>query len=432
MGTQQQFALPDLGEGLTEADLVSWTVTVGDRVELNQTIAEVETAKALVELPSPFAGTVAQLLAEPGTTIAVGTPVITIETDTVVPQQNNDPVDAMPVLVGSGPLPPRTSRRGHLRSTTAPSIDHDTDTDTTAVTTVRAPKQTPTAKPSTRKLARELGVDLTTVDGTGPDGLITDTDVRSFAGAVEAAPVDDRRDEYDSGARETRTPIRGVRKHTAEAVTRSAFTAPHVTEFLTVDVTASTELLRDLRDTLPYAGLHVTPLALVARVLLLALRTHPELNASWDGERSEIVIKHYVNLGIAVAGPRGLTVPNIKDAHLLGLRELCRDLDSLAETARSGRTTPAALSGGTITITNVGVFGVDTGTPILTPGEAAILCLGAIRERPWVHRGELAVRSVMTLGLSFDHRLVDGEQASRFLADIGAMLENPLLLADLD
>ncbi|MDG3015205.1 dihydrolipoamide acetyltransferase family protein [Speluncibacter jeojiensis] len=429
---KQVFFLPDLGEGLTEADLVSWSVAVGDRVELNQTIAEVETAKALVELPSPFAGTVTQLLAEPGSTVAVGTPVIAIDTPTGTgtdadsPGQNDDASGGAPVLVGSGPLPPRPSRRRHLQSATVPRNGLSG-----SATTTPAAQLHPAAKPSTRKLARDLGVDLTVVDGTGPDGLVTDDDVRAVAktsGAVPDAVVPDR----VTPERETRTPIRGVRKHTADAVTRSAFTAPHVTEFLTVDVTAAVELLRDLRDTPSYAGLHATPLALVARVLLLALRAHPELNATWDGERCEIVTKHYVNLGIAVAGPRGLTVPNIKDAHLLGLRELCRELDDLAETARSGRTTPAALSGGTVTITNVGVFGVDAGTPILTPGEAAILCLGAIRQRPWVHRGELAVRSVTTLGLSFDHRLVDGEQGSRLLADIGAMLENPLRLADPD
>jgi 2-oxoisovalerate dehydrogenase E2 component (dihydrolipoyl transacylase) len=216
-----------------------------------------------------------------------------------------------------------------------------------------------------------------------------------------------------------------VRKHTAAAVTASAFTAPHVTEFLTIDATESVRLLERLSASREMRDVRLTPLVLVARAMILAVRRNPMVNATWDDDAQEIVVKDYVNLGIAAATPRGLIVPNIKDAGRLSLRELADALTQLVETARSGKTTPADMQHGTITITNVGVFGVDTGTPILTPGETAILCLGAIREMPWVHEGEIAVRQVTQLGLSFDHRVVDGEQGSRFLADIGGLLSDP-------
>ncbi|MFC4605795.1 dihydrolipoamide acetyltransferase family protein [Rhodococcus kronopolitis] len=406
----QEFRLPDLGEGLTEAELVSWSVAVGDAVALNQVIAEVETAKALVELPSPYAGTVLALLADPGATVAVGAPLIRIGEPGAGPAQGSRPGPGAPgagsVLVGYGPTATAPSRRR------APVPDAPRG---------GAAQVRPDAKPSARRLARELGVDLSEVPGSGAGGAITTGDVRASRDADEAT-------EPQADARETRTPIRGVRRQTADAVVRSAFTAPHVTEFLTVDVTASTDLLATLRATPAYAGLKLTPLALVARVLVAALRVHPTLNSSWDEERQEIVTRHYVNLGIAAATPRGLLVPTVRDAHLMSLLELTRAIDELTETARAGRATPADLSGATVSITNVGVFGVDAGTPILGPGQAAILCLGAIAPRPWVAEDRVVVRQVVTLGLSFDHRLVDGEQGSRFLADVGATLTDPLTL----
>jgi pyruvate dehydrogenase E2 component (dihydrolipoamide acetyltransferase) len=231
--------------------------------------------------------------------------------------------------------------------------------------------------------------------------------------------------DFDPVSREYRYPIRSVRRTTAAAMVQSAFTAPHVTEFMTVDVTRTMQLVERLSASRDFAGIKLSPLAVVAKALLLAVRRNPDINATWDDERQEIVVKGYVNLGIAAATPRGLMVPNIKDAHSLTLPALAQAINALAATAREGKTPPSDMAGGTITITNVGVFGVDTGTPILNPGEAAILCFGAIRDMPWVHEGEIAVRKVTTLSVSFDHRLVDGELGSRFIADIAAVLENP-------
>jgi pyruvate dehydrogenase E2 component (dihydrolipoamide acetyltransferase) len=284
------------------------------------------------------------------------------------------------------------------------------------------------AKPPVRKLAKDLGVDLARLAGTGPGGSITRDDVQAAATGPSgaAAPARAQPAPVTAVAREERIPIRGVRKHTAAAVAGSAFTAPHVTEFLQIDITetmAATARLRALPD---FADVKVSPLLLVARALMVAAARHPMINSSWDEDAQEIVVKHYVNLGIAAATERGLMVPNVKDAHALSLPGLARALAGLTETARAGKATPADLSGGTITITNVGVFGVDTGTPILTPGEAAILAFGQVKDAPWVHNGQLAVRKVTTLALSFDHRIVDGDLGSAVLRDVGAMLEDPL------
>ncbi|MFG1785302.1 dihydrolipoamide acetyltransferase family protein [Rhodococcus oryzae] len=414
MHPANEFRLPDLGEGLTDAELVRWSVAVGDTVELDQVIAEVETAKALVELPSPFAGTVLALLAEPGTVVEVGAPLIRIgepgagDSPGAAATPAAEAPDHPATLVGYGPTAaPASRRRKAMPAPGSPDLE----------------RARPDAKPSARRLANELCIDLSDVQGTGFGGAITPEDIRAQDVPRETALPQD-----ETSPRETRTPIRSVRRQTADAVTRSAFTAPHVTEFVTVDVSESMDLVDRLRASPAFAGLEPTPLTLVAKVLLVALREHPSLNSTWDEEHQEIVTRHYVNLGIATATSRGLLVPSVKDAHLMSLLELTRAIHQLVETARAGRCTPADLSGGTITITNVGVFGVDTGTPILSPGEAAILCLGAIAPRPWVVDGEVAVRSVTTLGLSFDHRLVDGEQGSRFLADIAATLADPLTL----
>jgi pyruvate dehydrogenase E2 component (dihydrolipoamide acetyltransferase) len=276
--------------------------------------------------------------------------------------------------------------------------------------------------PAARLAARERGIDLTVVPGTGPSGAVTRHDVEEYAGS--AAP----RVAAGPSERETRTPVRGVRKQTAAAMVRSAFTAPHVTEFVTVDVTRSVELLEHLRGRREFEGLSVTPLSIAAKAMIVALREHPDLNASWDEEQQEIVTKHYVDLGIAVATPRGLVVPHVREAQSLSLLELCREITELTAIARSGKADPAQLTGGTISLTNVGVFGVDTGTPIINPGESAIVCLGSVSQRPWVHEGELAVRWVTTLSVSFDHRVVDGEQGSKFLSSVAAMLHDPVAL----
>jgi 2-oxoisovalerate dehydrogenase E2 component (dihydrolipoyl transacylase) len=397
------FRLPDLGEGLTEAEIVAWHVAVGDTVSLNQVLVEVETEKAVVELPSPFAGTVTELLAAPGQTVAVGAAIIAID----VGASELVDVDKVETLVGYGPAeaaPSRRRRRAHRdRPASAPP----------------AAGSRPLAPPPVRFMARQEGIDLAEVTGHGPGGIITRDDLAAhLARAVPATPPAD-------ASRESRSPVRGIRKRMAEAMVRSVTTAPQACVFLSVDVTATTELVERLRENRHFEGIRVTPLTLVARAVVLALRDHPALNASWDEERGEVVTKHYVNLGIAVAAPAGLLVPNLKDAHALSLRDLARALVDVTTRAREGHSTPADLTGGTFTVTNVGVFGVDGGVPILNPGEAGILSFGAVRRRPWEFHGEVALRDVTTLSLTFDHRLVDGEQASRFLGAVGEILGDP-------
>lgn len=424
MPTIKSFPLPDLGEGLTEADLLTWLVAVGDTIELNQNIAEVETAKAAVELPSPFAGVVAALHVSEGDTVEVGVPIIDIRvggddesgsepepvapvTDGAAPAVDGD--ERVPVLVGYGVAKEGSSRRGGRGA--AP-----------ATPTPSGQNGKPLAAPPVRKIAKDNAVDLAEVPPTGARGDVTREDVESFLNGADAAgeqaPL--------RVGREERTPIKGVRKHTADAMVRSAFTAPHVTEFVTVDVTDTLTLLESLRSSAHFADVRLTPLALVAKAVLVALKSNPSLNSSWDETTQEIVTKHYVNLGIAAATPRGLMVPNIKDAHEKSLVDIARALSDLTRTAKEGKSSPADLADGTITITNVGVFGVDSGTPILNPGEAAILCFGSIRRMPWEHEGEIALRSVTTLSLSFDHRLVDGQQGSQFLALVGRLLSTPV------
>jgi 2-oxoisovalerate dehydrogenase E2 component (dihydrolipoyl transacylase) len=445
----KEFRLPDLGEGLTEGEILRWHVQVGDVVELNQTIVEVETAKAAVEIPAKWAGTVAQIFHPEGETVAVGTPIIAIDTGDGAPVEASARATAgasagagaapagaeerTPVLVGYGPRS-GASRRRHRVAPTAPTSPAAPTSPPPPPPARQAPPAQPVepvavpspvaasaparalAKPPVRKLARDLGVDLALLTGTGPQGTITREDVQA-ATAAPAGRVP------GATGRERRIPVKGVRRLTAENMVASAFTAPHVTEFLTVDVTRSVRVLARLREHPEWREERVSPLLLVAKAVLLAIARRPEVNSTWDGD--EIIVKEYVNLGIAAATDRGLVVPNIKDADQLTLRELARALTELVQTAKAGRTTPADMAGGTFSITNVGVFGVDTGTPILPPGEAAILALGSIREMPWVHRGKVKVRQVTTLSLSFDHRIIDGELGSLFLRDIGAFLTDP-------
>ncbi|OOC55932.1 MULTISPECIES: dihydrolipoamide acetyltransferase family protein [Nocardiopsis] len=456
VGGVQSFRLPDVGEGLVEAELLTWYVKPGDEIEVNQMICEIETAKAVVELPSPFAGTVRELLAEEGQTVEVGAVIITVDDGT----GGGSPAEGAPSekapaeeerekpLVGYGERAASTQRRPRRRpapsgpaSAPAPEpepkaaepVRPSTPAEETGPGPVPAPER-PLAKPPVRKLARDLGVDLASVTPTGEGGVVTREDVRSAAEAAQApaaqaAPEPEAAPRTDRAARERRIPVKGVRKHTAAAMVNSAFTAPHVTEFLQVDVTRTMKAVARLRERPDFADVRVSPLLLVAKALLMAVRRHPEINASWDGDNQEIVVKDYVNLGIAAATERGLVVPNIKDADAMALPELSAALKRLTETAREGKTSPADMSGGTITVTNVGVFGVDAGTPIINPGEAAILAFGQIRDMPWVHKGELKIRKVTTLSLSFDHRLVDGELGSKVLRDVGAALEDPELTA---
>ncbi|UYP20305.1 2-oxo acid dehydrogenase subunit E2 [Rhodococcus sp. Z13] len=427
VSTVQEFRLPDLGEGLTEAEWVHWSVAVGDHVDLNQIIGEVETAKATVELPSPYAGAVTELLVEPGQTVPVGAPLLRIATDT--PEETDAPPARPSVLVGYGPGEVPVSRRAHRTAAmhTEPATPAATP-DTEPVRACAEPTRArPDAKPGARKLAGALGVDLRAVTGTGQGGVITRHDVRRAAGVPDHQATGSgvgSSDETSDGV--TRLPVRGVRKRTAEAVTRSAFTAPHATLFLTCDATATVELVSTLRASPAFEGRHPTVLTVVARALVAAIAEEPSLNARWDDEAGEIVLHHDVHLGIATATTEGLKVPVVRAAQRLRLPELAGAIATAAERARSGEATPAELTGSTVSVTNVGVFGVDAGTPILNPGESAILAVGAVADRPWVVGGQLAVRKVVTLSLAFDHRLVDGEQAGRALAAIGAFLTDPV------
>jgi 2-oxoisovalerate dehydrogenase E2 component (dihydrolipoyl transacylase) len=506
MPQYKQFPLPDVGEGLTEAEILTWHVAPGDTVTVNQIIVEIETAKAAVELPCPWPGVVTELLAQPGETVDVGRPILTIDVDPggaagggggaaqagAGAGGGGQPADAaesqgkigeeMPggriaTLVGYGPRSVTAKRRprkpaagGAPDTAAAAGAGQPNAVDVepagrvaeiprqagrtaaerapaarvaaVAEVTVADPAQVapagpsgngageyvPLAKPPVRKLAKDLGVDLRALAGSGPSGVITREDVhRAVTAPAGPEPVVQPAAGYDPATRERRVPIRGVRKATAAAMVSSAFTAPHVTEFLTVDVTPMMQLRARLREAPAFRGVKITPLAFAAKAVCLAARRTPDVNATWDEARGEIVYKDYVHLGIAAATPRGLVVPKVRDADRMTLRELAEALEALAVTARDGRTAPADMLGGTITITNVGVFGVDTGTPIINPGESAILALGAIRDMPWVVDGAVVPRKVCQLALSFDHRVVDGQQGSQFLADVGAILADPAL-----
>ena len=469
----QHFRLPDVGEGLVEAEIVSWKVKPGDTVKLNDTVVEIETAKSLVELPVPFAGTITELLVPEGETVPVGTPIIAVETESAdeaaaaaedlvptIPEEEDKTGGRTAVLVGYGPKTTEAKRRARKApaasagSAPAPAADGAAPATTPAPAAAPAPTAAasapavsapaasagaPTevaggngvhvlAKPPVRKLAKDLGIDLATVTATGPGGIITRQDVEGHVAApVEAAPVAPAYEPAPvvSGREDTRVPVKGVQKVMAQAMVASAFTAPHVTEWITVDVSATMELVDRLKADKAFRELKVSPLLIVAKAVTLAARRTPIINAAWDEQAQEIVYKGAVNLGIAAATPRGLIVPNIKNADALTLPELSAALNDLVATAREGRTQPADQAGGSFTITNVGVFGVDAGTPIINPGEAAILAFGAVRKQPWVVDDEIVPRWITTLALSFDHRLIDGEKGSIFLADVASILEDP-------
>ncbi|MEU5820847.1 dihydrolipoamide acetyltransferase family protein [Streptomyces sp. NPDC047803] len=443
----REFKMPDVGEGLTEAEILKWYVQPGDTVTDGQVVCEVETAKAAVELPIPFDGVVHALRFPEGTTVDVGQVIIAVdvapgsdsaaaEPEAPAPAPEAEaPKGRQPVLVGYGVAESSTKRRARKGAETAPpaAAPAAVQAELNGQGTAAVPEARPLAKPPVRKLAKDLGIDLATVTPTGVGGVITREDVHAAA-TPEAPPVPEpsvapvvaeAEVPVQQGARETRIPVKGVRKAIAQAMVGSAFTAPHVTEFVTVDVTRTMKLVAELKEDKDMAGVRVNPLLVIAKALLVAIKRNPGVNAVWDEANQEIVQKHYVNLGIAAATPRGLIVPNIKDAQDQTLPQLAASLGELVATARDGRTSPAAMAGGTVTITNVGVFGVDTGTPILNPGESAILAVGAIKLQPWVHKGKVKPRQVTTLALSFDHRLIDGELGSKFLADIAAILEQP-------
>ncbi|GAA1520119.1 pyruvate dehydrogenase E2 component (dihydrolipoamide acetyltransferase) [Agromyces terreus] len=475
--TEIRFPLPDVGEGLTEAEIVQWRVAPGDAIALDQVFVEIETAKSLVELPSAFEGVVTELLVTEGATVDVGTPILVVQTADAAPGPSAAaaPAAAAPapgvaesapapavsapaappatvashapapsegggaVLVGHGSSGPSGTRRRQRHP--APDVAHEhlaersaprppaaaADRPAAASAPARAEATFPViAKPPIRKLAKDLGVELSRVAPTGPMGDITRDDV--IREASQASVFRNIQTPEQPTDREDRIPVKGVRKAIASAMVQSAFQAPHVSVFVDVDATRTMEYVRRLKASTDFAGVRVSPLLIMAKAMIWAVRRNPSVNAQWTD--SEIIVKHYVNLGVAAATPRGLIVPNVKEAQAMTMVELATALEQLTLTAREGKTQPAEMANGTITVTNIGVFGMDTGTPILNPGEVAIVALGTIKQKPWVVDGEVRPRYVTTIGASFDHRVVDGDVASRFLADVASIIEEPALLLE--
>ncbi|KAA9395390.1 2-oxo acid dehydrogenase subunit E2 [Kocuria coralli] len=519
------FALPDVGEGLTEAEIVSWKVGPGEKVVVDQVLLEIETAKSLVELPSPWDGTVLDLLVDEGRTVEVGTPLIVIGADSESPGNLPDPgytgeADAasrastrsgdnqdgkagshqkqvegeeaasQQALVGSGPKADPVVRR--RRQPTLPRRNQGAEPERRASQAHEAPRQGPgpagrpsfgegiadllsraglgqsaaerpawlggrrqeagggaapvpstadqetprrpaLAKPPVRKVAKEMGIDLADVTGTGESGQVTKRDLLAYAAHLREIP--DGPDSFwvstnapGAGDRTQRIPVKGVRKLTAQNMVKSAFTAPHVSIFVDVDASRTMEFVKRLKEADYFDGVKITPLLILAKAIIWATARNPQVNATWTD--SEIIIKRYMNLGIAAATPRGLMVPNIKDAQDMSLRELAVALDNLTKTARAGKTQPGDMQNGTISITNIGSLGIDIGTPIINPGEVAIVAFGTIKQKPWVVDGEIIPRWITTLGGSFDHRVVDGDLSARFMADVAKILEEPALLLD--
>lgn len=407
------FALPDVGEGLTEAEILRWLVAPGDEVVVNQMLVEIETAKAAVELPSPFAGRITELHANAGQVVPVGSPIVTIATDAA----------REPVLVGYGVGGGERRRRRAAEPLASSPEPVPTPASTEPPADPDAPMR-PRAKPLVRKLAREAGIDLAAVPGTGRDGEVTRADLAAHTSTASSAVRPSGRDEV--------VPVRGVQRAMAEAMVASAFTAPHVTEWVDVDVSRTVELLARLRSAHP--DVKVTPLTIAAAGLVRAAMRHPRVNSTWvdTSEGAEVHEHGSVHLGIAADTPRGLLVPTVRDASSLSLLALAARIRDLIETARSGRSTPADLTGGTITLTNVGVFGVDGGTPIINPGQTSILAMGRIVDRAWVVGGQVVPRPVMTLSYSFDHRVIDGGLGSRVLREVADFLEDPAVALVVD
>ena len=457
-----QFNLPYVGEGLTEAEIVSWKVAPGDSVSVNQVICEIETAKSVVELPCPFSGVVEELLAKEGDTVEVGKPIISVQSDgnilvagpittsiPIIPESSSTHQavadvaasvasdENKPNLVGYGSSAHGGTRRRKADGINSPALVPASTSSMPIVSPVVSPVVPSSvaaadsstdviAKPPIRKLAKDLNVDLSKVSATGLAGEITREDVVNAAS--QASVFRNLTTPAQKSEREERIPVKGVRKAIATAMVQSAFTAPHVSIFVDVDATRTMEYVKRLKASTDFAGVKVTPLLLMAKAMIWAVRRNPTVNSTWTDK--EIIVHNYVNFGVAAATPRGLIVPNIKDADRMSMFELAQAIEELAATAREGKTTPEQMKDGTITITNIGVFGVDTGTPILNPGQVAIVALGSIRPKPWVVNNEIVIRQVTTIGATFDHRVVDGDVASRFVQDVASVIEEPVLLLD--
>jgi len=450
--SEQVFHLPDVGEGLVEAEIVEWKVSVGDTVTLNQPIVDIETAKATVELPSPYAGVVTTLHGAPGDVIEVDQPLVTFE---VAGGASATPAAGAPapaeaseagangekkresVLIGYGvadedALPTRRHRR---QGTSAPAAPAAPATRAVAATPALAPRSTPPV----RLYAKQHGVDLATLTGTGRDGLITRDDVERAVsgaplarpGAPIAAPTSTTRfagrdlEPWDTGPAEERIAVRGVLRAMADSMVASAFSAPHAAVWVRVDVTRMMDLLASLKAHPKLAGLRLSPMTITALALCDAARHFPGLNSSFDTPAQEVIVRRTVNLGIAADTPKGLTVPNIKGADQLDLVGMAAAINELVDKARTNATTPAEMIGTTLTVTNVGPFKVDAAVPILPLGTGAILAMGQVAPAPWVVDGAVVVRQVMELALSFDHRMIDGAMAARVLGHVARFVEDP-------
>ncbi len=427
------FLLPDLGEGLAEAEIISWHVRVGDHVDVDQVIVEVETAKAAVEVPVPYAGAVAEIHARPGAVVTVGQPLITITADepaagfrepgavTPGPAAAAAAEASGNVLIGYGTSPARGGPRGR-RTPRRPAVPAPAAL-APAAPAPAAPAPAgdpgrrgpvPVISPLVRKMAREAGLDLASVTGTGPSGLVRREDVRRALAEHAAAPP--------AGAGEKRIPLRGARRAAADKLTRSRREIPEATVWVDVDATGLLAARQDLNA--DRARPPVSLLALLARFALLGLRRYPELNARIDG--GDIVLPDHVHLGFAAQAEQGLVVPVLRDAHRLSTRELSAALTARTAAARGGRLTPAELTGGTFTVNNYGVFGVDGSAAIINYPEVAILGLGRVIDRPWVVDGQVTVRKMGELTLAFDHRVCDGGTAGGFLRYVADCVESPV------
>jgi len=433
------FPLPDVGEGLTEAEIVTWKVAVGDTVILNQPLCDIETAKATVELPSPYAGVIVALNGQPGDIIPVGDTLVTFDvtgagspTAAPVAQKKPDAPAREAVLVGYGVANDETvATRQHRRRGSAP-------VNVPVVAAAPASSVAPRSTPPVRLYAKQHGIALDSLRGTGPDGLITRHDVEaaisgggaSRVSAPLAPSTTTRLSGYElaswaSGPAEERIPVRGVLRSMVDSMTKSAFSAPHAAVWLKVDATKTMELMSSLKGRGAFASVRLSPLTFIAMAVCDGARHFPGINSSFDEVANEVVVRRSVNLGIAADTPRGLIVPNIKGADQLDLLSMARALNELVDVARAGTTTVAAMSNTTLTITNVGPMGVDAAMPILPPGTGGIVAVGQVAKTPWVVNDEIVVRQVVELCLSFDHRMIDGATASNFLAHVGRFLGDP-------